>query len=152
MDTTNNNFIWPVPGFSRISSYFGKRKSPTAFASSFHKGIDIPAPAGTNIYAAMSGTVITAKFSGSGGCTVTIQNGNIYTSYCHVSPNFIVCPGQKIQKGQLIAQVGPKNVYGFANNKYKDNNGNPTNGSTTGPHLHFAIKENNVYKNPIDYF
>lgn len=139
-------------GTTRISSYYGKRKSPTAFASSFHKGIDIPANPGTNIFSAISGTVINASFSGSGGCTVTVTNNNISVSYCHVSPNFIVCPGQYVQKGQLIAQVGPKNVYGFTNNKYSDSNGNPTNGATTGPHLHFSVKENNVYKNPLDYF
>ena len=93
-----------------------------------------------------------ASFSGSGGCTITIINDNISTSYCHVSPNFIVIPGQHIEKGQLIGQVGPKNVYGFANNKYRDSNGNPTNGATTGPHLHFAIRIDNDYKNPLDYF
>lgn len=71
---SSNSFFWPLPGTTRISSYFGKRTSPTAFASSYHKGIDIPATPGTNIYAAMSGTVITAAFSGSGGCTVSIKN------------------------------------------------------------------------------
>ena len=40
-----------------------------------------------------------AKFNGGGGCTVTIQNGNLFTSYCHVSPNFIVCPGQYVSQG-----------------------------------------------------
>lgn len=145
-------FFWPLLEHKRISSYFGKRASPTAYASSYHKGIDIPAPPGTNIYAAMSGTVVSAKFSGSGGCTVTIKNGNMYTSYCHVSPNFIVSPGIHVEKGQLISQVGPKNVYGFAENKYRDNNGNPTNGATTGPHLHFAVRNGNDYLNPFDFF
>ena len=45
--------------------------------------------------------------------------------------------------------MGPKNVYGVPNNKYKDSNGNPTNGATTGPHLHFAIKINNKAINPF---
>ena len=89
---SSSNFFWPLPNNKRISSYFGRRNSPTAYASSYHKGIDIPASPGTNIYAAMSGTVIMAKFNGSGGCTVTVQNGDLYTSYCHVSPNFIVAP------------------------------------------------------------
>ncbi|MBQ3409559.1 MAG: M23 family metallopeptidase [Clostridia bacterium] len=141
-----------MPNHKKISSYFGKRSSPTAYASSFHKGIDIPAPPGTNIYAAMSGIVVLAKFNGSGGCTVTIQSGNIYTSYCHVSPNFLVSPGVYVEKGQIIAQVGPKNVYGFSDNKYKDNNDNPTNGATTGPHLHFAVREDSTYLNPLNFF
>ena len=148
----SSNFFWPLPNNKGISSYFGKRKSPTAYASSFHKGIDIPATPGTNIYAAMSGTVVMAKFNGSGGCTVTVQNGDMFTSYCHVSPNFIVVPGEYIEKGQLIAQVGPKNVYGFPENKYKDSSGNPTNGATTGPHLHFAVRKDSEYLNPLDFF
>lgn len=150
-DLSSSQMLWPIPDYKRISSYFGRRNSPTAYASSFHKGIDIPAPPGTNIYAAMSGTVVTACFNGSGGCTVTVQNGNTYTSYCHVSPNFLVAPGVYVEKGQLIAQVGPKNIYGFLENKYRDSNGNPTNGATTGPHLHFAVRYNNDYQNPLDY-
>ena len=63
-----------------------------------------------------------------------------------------VSPGVYVEKGQLIAQVGPKNVYGFPDNIYKDSNGNPTNGATTGPHLHFAIRIDSEYKNPLDYF
>ena len=100
----------------------------------------------------MPGTVVSANFSGSGGCTVTVKNGDIYTSYCHVSPNYIVSPGLYVEKGQLIAQVGPKNVYGIPGNKYRDNNGNPTNGASTGPHLHLAIRRNNIYLNPLDFF
>ncbi len=148
----NALFVWPLPNFTRISSYFGRRSSPTAYASSYHKGIDIPAPSGTNIYAAMSGTVILAKFNGSGGCNVYIQNTNFIKSYCHVSPNFLVCVGTYVEKGQLIAQVGPKNVYGIPGNTYKDSNGNPTNGATTGSHLHFAIRRDSEYLNPLDFF
>lgn len=146
-----SKYIWPIPGYTKISSYYGKRNSPTAYASSFHKGLDIPAPPGTNIYSSISGTIITAGFSGSGGCTVTIQNNDIFVSYCHVSPNFLVTVGQQVNQGQLIAQVGPKNIYGFSNNKYYDSNGLPTNGATTGPHLHFSIKDSTGYLNPLEY-
>ena len=86
-----------------------------------------------------------------GGYTITLSVNSIKITYCHVSPNFIVCPGQYVSQGDLIAQVGPKNVYGFADNKYYDSNGNPTNGATTGPHLHLAVRENNEYKNPMDF-
>ena len=51
-----------------------------------------------------------------------------------------------------MSQVGPKNVYGFSNNPYKDSNGNPTNGSTTGPHLHFAIKKDGSAVNPLNFY
>ena len=49
--TNPEGFVWPLPGYTRISSYFGKRKSPTSGASSSHSGIDIPAPEGSNFIA-----------------------------------------------------------------------------------------------------
>ncbi len=52
---------------------------------------------------------------------------------------------------KLFGQVGPLHVYDVLNNPYKDKNGLPTNGSTTGTHLHFSIKINNVAQNPLDY-
>ena len=63
--------------------------------------------------------------------------------------SFMVYLGQEIFIGDLIAVVGPKNVYDVPNNPYKDSNGNPTNGSTTGPHLHFSLKESRqIYQPP----
>ena len=66
-----------------------------------------------------------------GGYTVTVKNDNFSVSYCHVSPIFLVYVGQTVYKGEVIATVGPKNVYGVPNNPYRDSNGNPTNGATT---------------------
>ena len=54
--------------------------------------------------------------------------------------------------GQVIGTVGPKNVYNIKNNPYKDENGNPTNGATTGCHLHLTIKENKIAVDPLNYF
>ena len=71
--------------------------------------------------------------------------------YAHVSPNYIISINDTIQKGQLIGHVGPKYVYGVPNNPYKDSSGKPTNGATTGPHLHFGIRINDNYVNPLDY-
>ncbi len=48
--------------------------------------------------------------------------------------------------------MGPKNVYGIINNPYKDSNGNPTNGATTGCHLHLTVKNDGIAVNPLDYF
>lgn len=55
-------FCWPLPGYYTISSPFGFRISPTTGASSYHSGIDIPAPIGTNIYATFSGKVTYLDF------------------------------------------------------------------------------------------
>lgn len=83
-------FAWPIPGFTKISSYFGTRNSPTAYASSFHYGLDIPAVEGTYFLSSISGIVVYAGFKGSGGYTIIIENDNIRVIYCHVSPNFLV--------------------------------------------------------------
>ncbi len=55
-------FVWPIPGYTTISSYFGKRNSPTAGASTNHLGVDIPAPEGTYLYAIDDGIVTFASW------------------------------------------------------------------------------------------
>ena len=55
-------------------------------------------------------------------------------------------------RGQIIAQVGPKYVYGVIGNNYKDEQGRPTNGATTGCHLHFGIRIDGEYVNPLEFF
>lgn len=151
-DISSSSFYWPVPGYTRISSYFGKRNSPTAGASSFHQGIDIPAPAGTNLVAVFNGLVSYIGFNGSGGYSIHIKSNNLQFIYHHVSPNYIIKIGDFVYSGQVIGQVGPKNVYGVKNNPFKDSNGKPTNGATTGPHLHFTIKKDGKAVNPLNYY
>lgn len=143
--------LWPTPGYTTITSYFGKRTAPTTGASTYHSGIDIAAPTSSNIIAVYQGEVTFLGFSGAGGYTITIKNETFTASYCHVSPEFQVYVGQKVRKGQVIGKVGPKNVYGVPNNPYRDKNGNPTNGATTGPHLHFTLRKNGELVNPLDY-
>lgn len=127
ININNSNLVWPTPGYTTITSYFGPRKSPTTGNASFHYGLDIGAPVGSNIIAVFSGQVTFTGFNGANGFTVTVSNGNYTFSYSHVSPNFVVFEGQNVTQGQIIANVGPKNVYGVTNNPYKDSYGNPTN-------------------------
>lgn len=148
---SDGTFSWPTPGYNTITSPFGKRSAPTSGASTFHSGVDIGAPAWSNIVAVCSGRVTFLGFSGAGGFTITITGDTFTTSYCHVSPDFIVYVGQNIKQGQAIGKVGPKNVYGVPNNPYKDTSGNPTNGATTGPHLHLTIRKDGKLVNPLDY-
>lgn len=139
-------------GFTRITSPFGKRTRPTSGASSSHSGIDIGAPEGSNILSICDGKILYFGFKGAGGYTITIESQNLLISYCHVSPSFSVPVGQSVKKGTLISKVGPFHVYGVKNNPYHDAYGNPTNGATTGCHLHLTIKKDGIAVNPLDYF
>ena len=147
----SNKFKWPVPGYSTITSNFGYRNAPTAGASTYHSGIDIAASPGSNIVATFSGTVTYTGFYGANGFTVMVSNDSYTAVYSHVSPNFIVNLNDTVIQGQIIANVGPKNVYNVPGNNYKDSNGIPTNGATTGPHLHFTIKKDGQAVNPLEY-
>ena len=139
LDFNPNGFVWPLPGYTQISSFFGKRTSPTSGASSSHSGIDIPAPQGTNFIAVADGEITFRDFLGAGGYTITLSFDNLKVTYCHASPNFIVKVGDFVKQGQVIGYVGPKYVYGVPGNPYKDSTGKPTNGSTTGCHLHLRF-------------
>ena len=126
-------FTWPCPASHNVTSPFGDRNSPTAGASSNHKGIDIGAGSGSSIVAAASGTVTVSTYSESAGNYVTIDHGNgFHTVYMHASARYVKV-GQKVSAGQQIAAVG-------------------STGYSTGPHLHFGIMKNGVYVNPMNYF
>ena len=153
----NGELLWPAPGYYRINSPFGKRIAPTAGASTFHKGIDIGAPQGSDFVAVTNGTITYTGFLGGGGYTITLtdentDNGEIKYSYCHCDPLFLVSIGDYVLKGQIIGHVGPKYVYGVKGNTYFDSEGKPTNGATTGPHLHFGMRIDGEYVNPVYYF
>ena len=128
----NGYLAHPCPGYSRISSYFGYREQPLPGASTNHKGMDFAAPTGTPIYAAQSGTVTTAHYSGNAGNMIVINHGGgLVTIYMHCHAMY-VSPGQRVEKGQNIAIVG-------------------NTGNSTGPHLHFQVEANGVPVNPLSY-
>lgn len=143
---------WPVVGYTNITSPYGYRNAPTAGASTFHTGIDIGAPEGAKLVCIMDGEVQALGWGGGNGYTITIKStdGKYVFSYCHSSPEFIVSVGQPVKKGEIIGKVGPKNVYGIANNPYIDADGKPTNGATTGCHCHFMVRKDGELINPLD--
>lgn len=150
--TLGSDYVWPIPGYTKISSNFGKRVSPTLGASSFHKGIDIPAPEGTALYAITDGTIAFTGFLGGGGYTITLSSNSMKITYCHVSGNFIISVGDIIKKGTLIGYVGSMYVDNIPNNPYHDKNGRPTNGAITGCHLHLGIRIQDNYLDPLSLF
>ncbi len=123
--------IWPV-GSSSITSYFGYRSSPTAGASSYHRGLDIGASAASSIWAAASGTVTTASYNSAMGNYIVISHGNgVCTVYEHCSALY-VSAGQSVSQGETIAAVG-------------------STGISTGAHLHFGVTVGGDYVNPLYY-
>ena len=126
---SSGDWYWPLPGRYSISSLFGGRRDPITGKADSHTGTDIPAPAGTPIYAAKDGvvtTVNTNKNASTYGYYCIINHGSGYaTLYAHQCQVPIVREGQTVSKGQVIGYVG-------------------TTGRSTGNHLHFELRINGV--------
>ena len=123
---------WPCPSYTRISSEYGWRIHPTLGVNKYHNGVDMAAPKGTNILAAFSGEVVAATYNSTMGNYVLMNHGNgYYTIYMHAS-KLCVTPGEIVVEGEKIAEVG-------------------STGRSTGPHLHFGVRKNGEYVNPMYY-
>jgi murein DD-endopeptidase MepM/ murein hydrolase activator NlpD len=130
-------FSWPLVGYRRISSPFGRRWNPYGGGShEFHAGMDIAAPNGTPVYAPMPGKVIqTGRAGGSSynsriyGNYIMVRHNSTYTTlYGHLS-RIRVSVGQFVGTGTLLGNVG-------------------STGRSTGHHLHFQVYKNGVVVNP----
>lgn len=129
-DYTTHELVCPVTG--TVTSSFGYRSAPTAGASTYHEGIDIAAPAGTEVCAADGGKVTKAGWSDAKGWHVVILHGNgRYTEYAHLNEYYFQ-KGEYIHAGQQLGTVG-------------------STGISTGPHLDFRVKENGNYVDPAPY-
>lgn len=125
-------FTHPCPGYTRISSLFGWRMHPTLHVNKFHNGVDLAAPYGTSILAAYKGTVAGAGYNSSMGNYVMIDHGGgLFTIYMHAS-KLLVSTGQSVTAGQKIALVG-------------------STGRSNGNHLHFGVRLNGSYVDPMNY-
>ena len=153
IDYSSNSYTWPISNYTKISSHFGLRNAPAKGAATFHAAIDIPAPPGTNVIAIQNGKVTFTGWYGANGYSIIIEHSNgITCTYGHMDPNFNVSIGMIVNKGTIVGKIGPLNIYGINDNPYKDKNGNPTNGATTGPHLHFSLKKDNKAINPLELY
>ena len=123
----------PVDG-ARISSKFGVRRHPIYNTQKNHNGVDFAAPTGTPIYAAGKGTVIFQAMAGGAGNFIKIDHGDgLETRYMHLNA---FADGQgvgsAVMQGQVIGYVG-------------------TTGGSTGPHLHFEIRTDGNYVDPLSF-
>ena len=126
-------FTWPCPASRYISSSFGNRLHPTLKVWKFHTGVDIGCAAGKDIVAAASGRVIMSQwYGGYGNCVMIDHGGGIVTLYGHAS-KLLVSTGATVKRGQTIALVG-------------------STGRSTGPHLHFEVRKDGEYIDPMSYF
>lgn len=123
-----------VPAQGRITSYFGTRPNPFTYSGEEnHSAIDIANKYGTKIHATAKGRVIYAKYNGGFGNAVYIDHGNGFTSlYGHAS-KLLVEAGEIVEKGQVIALMG-------------------STGRSTGPHVHFELRKNEIPIDPIRIF
>ena len=132
---TSGKFLWPVPGYYNITSYYGQRWGR------LHGGIDIASAGieGKPIIAAADGVVIAAGYNNGGyGNWVMIDHGTkggsrYVTIYGHMKYSPSVSNGQRVSAGKVIGYVG-------------------STGRSTGNHLHFEVRVNGSRTNPMGYF
>ncbi|HEY3357880.1 MAG TPA: M23 family metallopeptidase [Polyangia bacterium] len=119
--------------FARLTSRFDrKRMHPVLHVERGHYGVDYGAPTGTPVWASATGKVVTAaKRPGSGNTVVLAHANGMTTHYYHLSKLAKgLAPGQQVKQKQLIGYVG-------------------STGLSTGPHLHFAVKQGGAFVDPI---
>ena len=122
--------IWPASG--PITSPFGWRTHPIFGTTRYHSGVDIGADYGDAVAAADSGVVVFAGWYGGYGKAVIIDHGGgISTLYGHNS-ELLVSEGQRVRKGEIISRVG-------------------STGYSTGPHLHFEVRQDGSPVDPMGY-
>ena len=128
-------FHWPVEGSNTISlsNRYGYRWNPGGETRVFHAGIDIPAEAGTAVTAAAGGTVKETGFDADRGNYLILDHGNgMETVYAHCL-SLAVEAEDVVEADEEIAAVG-------------------STGKSTGPHLHFEVRQDGEAQNPIAYF
>ena len=127
---TGGAFYWPLPGYS-TGSPMGWRTLNGV--QEFHRGMDIPAPLGTKIYAAADGVVSTKAHYTYGTCVKLSHGGGLVTIYAHMSAWAEgIADGVPVKQGQLIGYVGRT-------------------GRAYGYHLHFEANLNGAPVDVRDY-
>lgn len=132
-----SGFPLAMPAYGPYTSPFGWRTNPVLGYSELHDGLDIGAGCGTPLYAAADGVVTDMYYGGGWGWKLVIDNGwingvQVSTGYNHAQGPYVVSPGQRVSRGQVVGYTG-------------------TTGLSTGCHLHFHVWINGQVTNPINY-
>lgn len=123
---------WPAPGYFRITSPYGYRIHPILKTKKLHTGIDVGVPTGGNIVAAAAGVVIYSGSLGGYGNTIMIDHGGgIVTLYAHNS-RLVAKVDDLVKRGDVVSKAG-------------------STGMSTGPHLHFEVRKNGAYQDPMTW-
>jgi murein DD-endopeptidase MepM/ murein hydrolase activator NlpD len=123
-------FVYPVQG--RLTSTFGWRQDPINKERRFHSAIDLAAPQGTTVKAAVDGRVSLVGLNSVYGKYIILSHSNGFqTMYAHLSATSVK-QGERVEQGAKIGEVG-------------------STGYSTGPHLHFALFKNGRPVNPLDF-
>lgn len=131
-DYTGGVMGWPSRNSNRITDVFGMRLHPILGYWKMHTGIDIGARKETEILCAADGTVIrTASSNGYGNYVMVDHGGGIVTLYAH-SCKILCKVGDKVKRGDVLALVG-------------------STGMSTGPHIHFEVRKNGAYQDPLNW-
>ncbi len=126
----NTAFRYPLPAF-HVTSGFGIRRNPVTGHLVFHEGLDLAAPEGTEVYACREGTVQEIGYNAIYGNYVLLKHEGGWTSlYGHLSAVLTVLH-KNLQSGSLLGRVG-------------------STGQSTGPHLHFELRQNGKPLNPAN--
>ena len=140
-DPKNLDLLWPVETRTVSSAWGPRMRSKTVRVKArkrkmryrgSHKGVDLSAPKGADVFAAMDGQVVACGLHRQYGNFVVLDHGNgVVTLYAHHNRNFVK-EGEIVRRGQKIAEVGRT-------------------GNATGPHLHFELRLDGLPQNPLPY-
>ena len=140
-DPAHLDLLWPVETRTVSSAWGPRMRSKTIRVKAAkrrvhyrgsHKGVDLTAPKGTDVFAALDGRVlVAAKVKGYGNYVMLDHGNGVVTLYGHHNRNFVVA-GEVVRRGQKIAEVGRT-------------------GNATGPHLHFELRVDGAVQNPLPY-
>ncbi len=129
-NSARRGFLKSPLKYAHLTSRFGSRFHPVLQYRRAHQGVDYGAPEGTPVWAVGDGSVVQAGWNGGCGKSVTLRHANGYrTVYCHLS-SVAVAPGAHVVQKQVVGKVGRTGI-------------------ASGSHLHYAVKRQGAYVNPL---